>query len=381
MSPPLPGTLARLLAAPGTNRSLWFDRAFPESRNGEVAGEAKRSFLAAVAGRPAGADYAELLARRRAALAAGEGKRLAAVKLYTASRLVVGLGLPTPVETGLLLDRLTGSPYLPGSSIKGVLRSAAELAAAGELEVPGAPDAAGFWHQHRERLFGPALVPGARSRRGAVTFYDAFPVTWARLELDVMTPHQSEYYGGADKPPADWHEPIPVPFLAVATGTAFEFPLEVGLEAAAAEEAPERVKSLLQAALSTLGIGGKTSGGYGLFSPQPPAPPAVAVAPSAPPGNRGPRTTFSPTPPPPSRQAEPARPVTETRWTSVTLELERGQAVAYRGKSQRAGCDPGELPADLRRRLKKKKDGVRADLVVVQGVAGWRIAAVESWEG
>lgn len=57
-------------------------------------------------------------------------------------RLVVGLGLPSPLETGITLHHLYGFPYLPGSAIKGVTRAWRMQRIAEELGIPrlNAPD-------------------------------------------------------------------------------------------------------------------------------------------------------------------------------------------------------------------------------------------------
>ena len=54
-------------------------------------------------------------------------------------RLVVGLGLPSPLETGITLHHLYGIPYLPGSAIKGVTRAFRLQKIAEELGVPRLP--------------------------------------------------------------------------------------------------------------------------------------------------------------------------------------------------------------------------------------------------
>ena len=51
-------------------------------------------------------------------------------------RLIVGLGLPSPLETGITLHHLYGFPYLPGSAIKGVTRAWKLQGIADELGIP-----------------------------------------------------------------------------------------------------------------------------------------------------------------------------------------------------------------------------------------------------
>jgi CRISPR-associated protein Cmr6 len=45
--------------------------------------------------------------------------------LHPQSRLIVGIGNPSPAETGILLHHIYGVPYIPGSALKGITRQAA----------------------------------------------------------------------------------------------------------------------------------------------------------------------------------------------------------------------------------------------------------------
>lgn len=258
-----------MLEHPATNRSLVFDQGVG-TYNGDwtLGAEQKGQFLSGFASRFEG-DLGKLWERRAKALEAVGARRF---ELVTQSRLVVGLGLPQPVETGFLLDRLTGCPYLPGSSVKGVLRHAAREAAAGDLPVDGQPAAADYWRDNLRRLFGPAIEANVTPARGQLTCFDAFPVRWPSLDVDVLTPHQSAYYTReAGHFPADWNDPTPVPFLTVAPGTRFAF--HVSLTAGASDEEWQQLEALLRAALDWLGIGGKTAASYGFFvAPEPPPP-------------------------------------------------------------------------------------------------------------
>ncbi len=58
---------------------------------------------------------------------------------------------------------------------------------------------------------------------------DGLPTTFPQLDLDIMNPHYGDYYQkkkdnkGNPIPPADYLNPVPVTFLAVATGQRFSF--------------------------------------------------------------------------------------------------------------------------------------------------------------
>ena len=265
---PWPEAIGAALCEPGANRSLLFDRGFRGfERDGnalKVPPQEKAAFLRDIAAFQG--DLSAFLARRKQSL---ESLGAQPLHLVSATPLVVGLGLPSPLETGFLFDRLTGCPYLAGSSVRGLARATARLVAKGELEGDRA-----YWTEALERSFGPFGDGEAGRRKGRLVFYDAFPCSWPRLSVDVLTPHYGPYYRDPSRPPADWEDPVPVQFLHVAPGTAFTF--WVGAVGAQLEETEQQqVLELLRLGLDWLGIGGKRSQGYGAFGSQAPPPPAA----------------------------------------------------------------------------------------------------------
>jgi CRISPR-associated protein Cmr6 len=106
-------------------------------------------------------------------------------------------------------------------------------------------------------------------RCGAVCFHDAWPTKWPALIVDIVNSHHAKYYGGGDDDtPGDWESPVPVNFLAVATGTEYSF----CLTARRADTDPGLVNDAaecLRCALSGSGAGAKTAAGYGWFLPAP----------------------------------------------------------------------------------------------------------------
>lgn len=247
------------------NAGLWFNKmvamgpppsAQPgQSRtrdNGEA--QAKHEWFALMTAAAAGGagPVREAVQRRQTLVGALGGNTWV---LRTAGRLVTGLGLPHPFETGFAWHHSLGVPYLPGSSLKGVARDWAQQWA-GE-------------HAAAQRICGPE---GQEERAvGTVVFFDALPTGPVRLDTDVMTPHYSEYYqdGTDQKPPADWYSPVPIPFLTVAAGQSFLF--AVAPRTPAAGEDAARAAEWLRTALTGVGAGAKTAAGYGRFE-QAPAP-------------------------------------------------------------------------------------------------------------
>jgi CRISPR-associated protein Cmr6 len=165
----------------------------------------------------------------------------------TDGRFVTGLGRSHPVENGFAWHPTLGVPYLPGSSIKGLVRSWAERDAGLDASDPVI-----------ERLFGST---GAPHTAGRLVFLDAIPTTEVRLEADVMTPHYAGWT--PDDAPGDWRAPIPVPFLVVAPRTPFYFSiLPRAIEPSELDEA----FGWLRDALCLAGAGAKSAVGYGRFS-------------------------------------------------------------------------------------------------------------------
>lgn len=184
--------------------------------------------------------------------------------LKTDWRFISGLGSGHPYETGFIWHRTLGVPYLPGSSVKGMIRAWAEQ-----------------WCNKEEcdmdtvrRLFGSESLkdePGS-GKAGSLIIFDALPIRPPKLELDILNPHYQPYYeSNGAKPPADYYNPVPVFFLTVAPDQSFRFCLapRQGVQTEDAAVDVTRGYELLEEALKILGAGGKTAVGYGSFKEAP----------------------------------------------------------------------------------------------------------------
>lgn len=176
----------------------------------------------------------------------------------TSSPIAIGLGTTSLVDIGISLHHTYGVPYLPGSSLKGLTRRAAA-----DFE---------FTDEQIDVLFGyggrndiDAREAGDDAGRGYVTFWDGWldPERVAVLAPDVITVHHPEYYGSQGAtPPTDFDDPNPVAFLSIPPGTRFHLALS-------APDSPDWLPvavKVLTYGLGTLGIGAKTSVGYGRLS-------------------------------------------------------------------------------------------------------------------
>ena len=226
---------------------LWFDKFCNQWQNTSdswtISGEQKLEWIKTVANCPVGTqEQIRESMRRLKQLIKARGGRF--VELTTESRFVTGLGRSHPVENGFVWHPTLGTPYLPGSSVKGLVRSWAKLGAERQSDT------------QMDRLLGKPDMAGA------VCFLDAIPVAPVTLEADVMTPH----YAGWDEknPPGDWLSPNPIPFLTTARGTTFLFGL-IPCRGVSMDDL-DNVLDWLRSALAWAGAGAKTAVGYGRFS-------------------------------------------------------------------------------------------------------------------
>ena len=209
-----------------------------------------------------------------------------ATQAYTGTwRLVTGMGLPHPAENGFLWHPTLGTPYLPGSTVKGLVRTWVE--AWGTLGSSNLDETLYRWfgseskdpqeltsEKRQARHFIPP-TGGDPSKQdteaGGFIFFDALPTASVRLVVDVMTPHQGEWYAQGDTPinldkeiPADWHNPVPVQFLVTHRPT---LQFAVAPRTSVAVEELDQVMNALEQGLDWLGAGAKTAVGYGQMEP------------------------------------------------------------------------------------------------------------------
>jgi len=249
---------------PNMNMGLWYDKfanawAHPSALKIKSSGDEnkfnKGDWINTVAGKTSGTpDHLDEAIRRRNKMFS----ELGATPVYfvTVGSFVTGLGRDHPVENGFAWHPTLGTAYLPGSSVKGLVRDWAE-------QWSDAPPTA----DDRLRIFGSASKTEPQDRQvGSVIFCDALPVKPVKLKADVMTPHYGEYYQG-DAVPGDWLSPVPIPFLVVDQDQPFQFcvlPRRPGNE----QDKEDSAAALgwLEDALNSVGAGAKTALGYGRFA-------------------------------------------------------------------------------------------------------------------
>lgn len=184
------------------------------------------------------------------------------ITLRTKSRMVVGLGSGSVLENSLRLHHIYGFPYIPSTTIKGVLRAYNIIKAVNfdltkyeqkEWEIENITEIKGDSLEEKiVRIFGNQQV------KGQVVFLDALPKTLPEFEEDITNVHYPEYYRDG-KPPADNQSPNPIKFLTLKSGTEFNFYY------IDRENIYPNLKEDIVKASKILGFGAKTAIGYGVF--------------------------------------------------------------------------------------------------------------------
>ncbi len=270
-----------------------------------------------------------------------ENARLS-IEARSTAPFATGLGMEHPLENGFAFLNPYGLPYLPGSSIKGVLRRAAQELAGEASEA----DRQGWSEPAITALFGLESEDGSKKHsRGALTFWDALPdPAKGSLGMEVMTPHYGDYYKG-ETTPHDAGQPNPIVFLVVPAGSEFFFHLTCDT----ARLTPDLTASwqdLMRAAFNHafdwLGFGAKTAVGYGAMRQS-----TAQVA------GQSVQTL-----------AENSRPAalqaTESIWSNATLRFNPGskEIVAYFGNRSTAGLR-GQQAQDLMNQLGERAERLK----------------------
>ena len=260
--PPLPTELEE-----NGHAGLWFDRFFNGYDAQWDATQARLKFLEALARTRCGdRDALSRHLYHRGELV----DRLAGLSRHFASEWhwITGMGLPHPVENGFSWHPTLAAPYLPGSSVKGLVRAYLE-----QTESSGASLLHLFGSDTKE-----TGKQGCEHQAGALIFFDAIPIEPVQLALDVMTPHAGQWYAEGNtrgEVPADWHSPVPINFLAAHRAT-LQFAIAPRPGGIANSDDVEFALSALANALDLMGFGAKTAVGYGFMQPDGQADEALA---------------------------------------------------------------------------------------------------------
>jgi len=192
---------------------------------------------------------------------------------------VSGLGMTHPTETGLVLDHTSGMPYIPAAGQKGVLRLAhlvnslrgenGDWLSENLLKEKGIIDDDMNWMEDdaSRTLFG--YGGDTKALAGQLTILDAYPLKPPELGEDILNPHYNDYYQG-NRGPTEDQSPVLVKFLVVKPGLDFVFRvlLRMPFSDALAKDQDQLaglIRHNLERALTEVGMGAKTSLGFGRF--------------------------------------------------------------------------------------------------------------------
>ncbi|MEL6256969.1 MAG: type III-B CRISPR module RAMP protein Cmr6, partial [Bacteroidota bacterium] len=232
------------------------------------------------------------LKEKQASQAAGLGTDTCHKALQCDGALVAGLGKESVYETSMTLHHTYGIPYLPASNIKGICRSWViysrfENDPARAMKNPGFASLFGGDNKTHDK----------KARKGNILFLEAFPASPPTLQIDMMNPHHSKYYGDSKSRlyPHDHDSPIPVYFMTLGEKDVNNEPLQFNFHLISTKDiklsSSQELLSLgqnpegawlpglspdsnladlamyyLSEALEEQGIGAKTALGYGFFT-------------------------------------------------------------------------------------------------------------------
>jgi len=209
----------------------------------------KEKLLKAITQTPISPDYETAFKRWKAALTGA-----IFLEATTRTPLAIGLGNASPLENGLAIHHTYGTPYLPGSALKGLLRRAA--------------DRFGLSPQEKAVLLGEGPDPKRKTQGNPayLVYWDGWldPASAQPFQKDVIAVHHPNYYSTRGQVwPSDFDDPNPVSFLTIKPGVKFHIPISCPAENA--QDWPHKAAEILKWGLENLGLGGKTNAGYGYF--------------------------------------------------------------------------------------------------------------------
>ncbi|MCF8090688.1 MAG: type III-B CRISPR module RAMP protein Cmr6 [Desulfotignum sp.] len=199
--------------------------------------------------------------RHKAALAQlkdSSGHTVLSASFELVGRLVMGMGISSSFENGLLMDWIHGVPFINGEAVKGAARSFGWEQIKDQEDVSGKNEFSVIFGSLKKQE-----TAGEDLSAGSVIFFNAYPESSTDLfDVDIITSHYGPYYtGNPTEAPGDWHSPNPVRFLTVKEGV-FQFSV-----ASRSQEHAEKAMDWLKTALMARGMGAKKRVGYGHFIP------------------------------------------------------------------------------------------------------------------
>jgi CRISPR-associated protein Cmr6 len=311
------------------------------------------------------------------------------VKMFTLpliSPLTLGLGDEHPSEKGFRFDWTLGVPFVPASSVKGVVRLAYLVNMLNSLAASNPNDDKSLdkfckniekeetQPEEVKNLFG--FTGDKDGKRGKVVFLDAYPARLPRLKAEIMNCHYPDYLtpgDGGRRGPTEDQNPNPQKYLAVdpilSNGKHLEFEFIMLVSGEIGDDLTKSLEKAFLDALSVHGLGAKTAVGHGRFG---------NILQSV--GQAGRETGQSTGPV--IEQPRPGSPKTQV-WRHATLAYDRGRAkytlqMREPGKSVKKVPDvPEGLVPDRLRAKAKKGNGLSVIATVEQMGQMFKVIKIE----
>jgi CRISPR-associated protein Cmr6 len=200
------------------------------------------------------------------------GARFETIDFRVSGRMVIGLGTTSVLENGLTLHHTYGTPVIPGSALKGMTAHYCDNNLG--ISNPDFSQSNKILREDGKKESKPGryyqMLFGTNDNAGIISFHDAWitpawVVNGKSLLPDVITTHHQKYYSDSPIQPTDTEDPIPIQFLSVQG--VFRIVLEVEDNSIDAIKWRQFMMVMVKKALADLGIGGKTSSGYGRMKP------------------------------------------------------------------------------------------------------------------
>lgn len=226
------------------NIGLLLSRGLSEAGDSEQDKQAKQKHIKAVTGLKVPEVYRQAFSLWKSTTQSS--RVFAGMELALSGRLYIGVQRDNALETGISTSHVYGMPMIPGSACKGLARAMAR-----QMQMDKNSPIAYDW------TFG---TEGDEGEAGGLIFHDAWWVPGDKKPFvpETITVHHQKYYSGEGAEPAtDFDAPVPAPQIA-AQGS-FYFVVE------GAEAWVKIGLDLLGKGLKEIGIGSKTSSGYGFF--------------------------------------------------------------------------------------------------------------------
>ena len=187
------------------------------------------------------------------------------------SRLIVNQAGGILENAGLCLHPHFGTPYIPGSAVKGIARHAAWCEWKEEEDETKKKDIAiriaetfGYPTGDKDGLDTYLADRGWKDKRisGSIAFLPTIPDGKGQLVTDIVNCHHPDYYADKKLTAADDESPNPQFFPTVESGSRFLFTL---VPVRTSDRLADAKKWLVRA-ITLWGAGAKTAAGYGWFS-------------------------------------------------------------------------------------------------------------------